>query len=153
MRGVSLAIALAAPLWIAAQVGATSDRLTGLGWPAESGPLRRVVACVAALVWLESGALARAVALTTARANVDVHGVVVGAVATIARALGLGVALAIGPLVVALTVELGVGAIARAGSPNVAGAFAIVVRPLAAIASLGVALEVAVHAAMFASER
>ena len=150
-RGAAIAVTLAAPIWVAQQVGATSDRLSGVAWAAESSPLARATACLAALVWLHDGLAVRGAALVAVALRSDagesLSWAVASSIATVARALALGVALSIGPLLVALVVEVGIGAIARAGSPTVARAFAVVARPLSALLALGASLEVALHAA------
>jgi type III secretory pathway component EscT len=157
LRGVPLAIVLAAPLWAATHVGALADQLRGVPDVTQAppkvadgarGPLATLTAMLAASVWLSSGGLVRGL-LLLARLGPRAEGDAIAPWALAARALTdalrLSLALSSGVLVAALALEVALAALARAGAPLSPQPIAYVARPLVAVLALGLSLDVALR--------
>lgn len=153
ISGIPLAIAIATPLWMATHVGAIADLMRGTPEaniappPAAEGargPLGTLAALLAASAWVASGGVVRALLLLqrSERSGIAAYAL---AARALADGLRLSLALSAGVLIGAVALEAAVIAIGRAASPISIQPIAMLARPVVAVISLALSIEVAVR--------
>lgn len=155
LRGVPLAIALAAPLWVAAHVGALGDQLRGApeasmaAPPATEGargPLATLTALLASAAWIESGGTVRALLLLRSVAPRTELAPWLFALRALADGLRVSVALASGVVIASVALEVALVSLGRAAAPIPVQPIAVVARPVVSVVALAASLQVALLA-------
>jgi type III secretory pathway component EscT len=150
--GIPLAVALAAPLWVAVHVGAIADVMRGAPEasmappPAADGargPLATLAALLAASTWIATGGTTRALLLLSLPHQAGVAGWAI-ALRALSDGLRLSIALSAGVLVAAVALEAAFVAVGRIAAPVSPQPIATLARPIVAVIALSISIEIAV---------
>jgi type III secretory pathway component EscT len=147
VRGTSVAIATAVPLWAATMAGGVVDAARGAGdlasAPVVEGrptPLGVPMAILASAIFLAGGGASRAVASLVARGAGAGHPLVAAA-SDLASGVALAVAIAGPVLAASIVIELAAALVARAASPAQVHALLAPLRAIAVLVILAVSLD------------